>query len=101
ALAVRKDEGGAVQRARKPSEDSAHPRSKRDVSSLAILRARDGQHAGSQVDVLPAESEKLALAEPGVQENRDPLAIRVIRHSRSQPCLLLVGEIPDSPARLS
>lgn len=36
-----------------------------------------------------------------MQENRDPLATRVISQGHHQPRLFLIGEIPDSPARLT
>ena len=90
AFAVRKHENGGIQGSGEPSEDGAHCGGQRDVPSLAVLRAGDGQHPGPQVDVLPAESKELALAKPRVQQHREPLTVPLVGDGGHEPCFFLV-----------
>jgi hypothetical protein len=65
SLAVREDERRPVQRTGEAPDDAPHGGGQRDVPGLAVLRARDGEHPGLKVHVLPPQAKELALAATG------------------------------------
>ena len=69
-----------------------HPPAAAVPGGVALQRPADGEHAGVQVDVVPGQAQRLALAQPERQRDRPPGAVRLLVRDLDEPGRLLSGE---------